>query len=149
MPWIVVCRVVDGGEAEALGELRGLAARQAEERPKPRPVDGWHPRETVEAGAAENVHEHRLDLIGRRVPEGDQRATRHLGHLEEGPTSGIASPVRQPCAELQLETTQVHRQTSLSRDPGDQLGLRRRLLAQAVVDMPDHQLHAERATEQL
>ncbi len=73
MSRIVVGRIVDGDETEALAEPRGLLAGEVEQGPKPGTIDRRHARKTVETSTAKQMHEHRLELIGGRMAEGDKQ----------------------------------------------------------------------------
>ncbi len=145
----MVGRIVDRGEAEALRELGGLVAAQAEDRSQPGARGDRHPGETVQARPAQDVHQHGLELVGRGVAERDPGALAERRHLEQGRTPGVAGPLCEARTRRQIEATDMRLQTPLRRDLGDQLRLLRRRLAQPVIDMGDHQREIQRPTEEL
>lgn len=136
---VVVGRIVDGGEAEAPAERRRLRAAHPEERPQPRPVDRRHRREAVETCPSGHVHQDRLGLVGRGVPERDVARVDLGRDPEERRPPGLARPRRQTRPGRQLEADHPRREPALCREANDRLGLGGRGRAQAVIDVRDHQ----------
>ena len=120
---IVVGRVGHRLEPDGRAELPGLPPAQ----PAQRAAAGRHAREPVEAGAAEQVEQHRLGLVVGRVPG------EHVGR--QGAVAGRPGPGLDVGPGRHRDALGPERGAVLGRGAPHDLGLGRRPGPQPVVDV--------------
>lgn len=149
MPGIEIRRVLHETQLQAFAQLTRLVAGAAEQGSEPGRIVLGHRRDPVQTRPADQVHEHRLRLVGRGVTEGDGRRPALFGHREQRRPSGLPRPGGQARPGLEVEPHLAMLEPETLREAAHARGLVARLRPQTMVHVPDQQLELHRAAQQI
>ena len=133
---VAVHRVVDDGERVARDVGVDVGAVHAEQRARDEASAGWNPGQAGEPGAAQEAHQHGLDLIAARVADEERRGLASGGDaVERGVARVAGGGLERAGAAVDLDGDRHEGAAPLLRQAGDERGVVSGAGAQLVIDV--------------
>jgi len=145
---VIVGRIVHERQREPLGQRARLVPTEVQQRSPPPPIVRPHPPQTSSPGAAGQVQEHGLGLVGARVTQREPWRVEVGRHRHQRGAAFRPSARRQPRASAQVQPPVAHRDADLGRERSHESCLRLRLGPQGVIDVSHRQRQPLGALEQ-
>ena len=149
MPGIEIGRILDEAQLQAHAQLTGLLAGQSKQGTQPWGLVLRHGRDPVQTGAANEVHEHGLGLVRRRVAQRNPLRPRAGGHVEQRGPPRLPGPRRQPRTRFQVEPHRPMIEPELLREAAHAGRLVPGRGPQSMVHVTHHELELHGPTQEV